>query len=91
MEFLRTEQTDEGEWVEDEDQLVRLKADFIISAFGSGLTDNDGEYYHVWGAVFDVISAMSITLQIVVCKYLEIVQVEQQHCKIISINLSFSC
>ncbi len=48
MEFLRTEQNDEGEWIEDEEQLVRVKADFIISAFGSGLTDDDGgNWYHL--------------------------------------------
>ncbi|XP_046578093.1 dihydropyrimidine dehydrogenase [NADP(+)]-like isoform X1 [Haliotis rubra] len=41
MEFLRTEQNDEGEWIEDEEQLVRVKANFIISAFGSGLTEDD--------------------------------------------------
>ncbi|XP_023660318.2 dihydropyrimidine dehydrogenase [NADP(+)] [Paramormyrops kingsleyae] len=39
MEFCRTEQTDTGDWVEDEEQTVRLKADFIISAFGSLLSD----------------------------------------------------
>ena len=27
----------QGEWVEDPDQLIRIKADFIISAFGSEL------------------------------------------------------
>ena len=42
MEFLRTEQDADGNWVEDKDQEVRLKADFIISAFGSGLTDDAG-------------------------------------------------
>ena len=42
MEFFRTEQDDEGNWIEDEDQLVRLKANFVISAFGSGLSDPDG-------------------------------------------------
>ncbi|KAK2149295.1 hypothetical protein LSH36_457g04013 [Paralvinella palmiformis] len=41
MEFLRTEQDDDGKWVEDEDQLVRLKANTVISAFGSGLSDPD--------------------------------------------------
>lgn len=40
--FLRTEQTDSGAWVEDQDQSLRLKANFIISAFGSGLADKDG-------------------------------------------------
>lgn len=39
IEFARTEQDENGQWVEDKDQLVTLKADFIISAFGSGLTD----------------------------------------------------
>ena len=43
MEFVRTELDDEGNWVEDEDQIVRIKADYVISAFGSGLTDPDGE------------------------------------------------
>jgi len=41
MEFARTELTDDGTWIEDEDQMVRLKCDYIISAFGSGLTDED--------------------------------------------------
>ena len=42
MEFCKTEQNDDGEWFEDEEQTLRLKADFVISAFGSGLTDPDG-------------------------------------------------
>ncbi|XP_078039722.1 dihydropyrimidine dehydrogenase su(r) [Augochlora pura] len=40
IEFCRTEETENGEWVEDEDQMCRLKADFIVSAFGSGLQDS---------------------------------------------------
>lgn len=44
IEFRRTEQTDNGEWIDDEDQVVSLKADFVISAFGSGLTDANGQY-----------------------------------------------
>ncbi|XP_059168916.1 dihydropyrimidine dehydrogenase [NADP(+)]-like [Physella acuta] len=40
MEFLRTEQTETGDWIEDEDQVVKLKVDYIISAFGSGITDD---------------------------------------------------
>uniref|UniRef100_A0A8C7K128 dihydropyrimidine dehydrogenase (NADP(+)) n=1 Tax=Oncorhynchus kisutch TaxID=8019 RepID=A0A8C7K128_ONCKI len=40
MEFCRTELTDEGDWMEDEDQIIRLKADYIISAFGSMLSDH---------------------------------------------------
>uniref|UniRef100_A0A8C5QTU7 Dihydropyrimidine dehydrogenase [NADP(+)] n=1 Tax=Leptobrachium leishanense TaxID=445787 RepID=A0A8C5QTU7_9ANUR len=39
MEFLRTEMDEGGHWIEDEDQLVQLKADVIISAFGSVLSD----------------------------------------------------
>lgn len=42
LQFCRTEQTEEGEWVEDEDQVVKLKADYIISAFGSMLSDPQG-------------------------------------------------
>jgi dihydropyrimidine dehydrogenase (NADP+) len=43
LKFLRTEQLDDGTWIEDEEQEVRLKADWIISAFGSGLENEDGE------------------------------------------------
>ncbi|KAM9789919.1 dihydropyrimidine dehydrogenase [NADP(+)] [Neosynchiropus ocellatus] len=39
LQFCRTEQNDAGDWVEDEDQVVRLKADYIISAFGSMLNE----------------------------------------------------
>lgn len=42
MEFYRTEQNESGEWIEDEDQVVRLKVHFLISAFGSGLYDPEG-------------------------------------------------
>jgi len=41
MTFLRTEQNDAGEWVEDEEQSVRIKASHIISAFGSGISNED--------------------------------------------------
>ena len=41
MEFFRTEQTDNGDWIEDADQAIKIKCDFIISAFGSGLTDDN--------------------------------------------------
>ena len=40
MEFYRTEQTESGEWLEDQDQIVKLKCDFVISAFGSALTED---------------------------------------------------
>lgn len=39
LELHRTEQLDDGTWVEDSEQLVKLKADFVISAFGSALMD----------------------------------------------------
>lgn len=41
VEFCRTEKDEEGKWIEDHDQIVRLKANYIISAFGSGLLDPD--------------------------------------------------
>ena len=43
LEMCRTEQDDEGNWIEDEEQMIRLKADFIISAFGSTLLNPDGK------------------------------------------------
>lgn len=44
MEFTKTEQDDEGNWYEDDDQTLTLKADWVISAFGSTLIDEDGEF-----------------------------------------------
>ncbi|XP_050345851.1 dihydropyrimidine dehydrogenase [NADP(+)] [Nymphalis io] len=41
LKMCRTEQLEDGEWIEDPDQVLQLKANFIISAFGSGLYDND--------------------------------------------------
>lgn len=52
MEFYRTEQLDNGDWVEDDEQTLRLKADFVISAFGSGLTENDGKQSLMWSRIF---------------------------------------
>ncbi|GFR62738.1 dihydropyrimidine dehydrogenase [NADP(+)]-like [Elysia marginata] len=40
MEFCRTEQDEDGVWQEDEEQVVKFKCSFVISAFGSGITDN---------------------------------------------------
>ncbi|XP_043554802.1 dihydropyrimidine dehydrogenase [NADP(+)]-like isoform X1 [Chiloscyllium plagiosum] len=40
IEFVRTEQNDLGDWIEDEDQIIRLKANVVISAFGSILSDS---------------------------------------------------
>lgn len=42
--FKRTEQDENGQWVEDVEQLSTIKANFLISAFGSGLYDNDSKY-----------------------------------------------
>lgn len=39
IQFVRTEQDEDGNWIEDEDQVVQLKAEVIISAFGSVLSD----------------------------------------------------
>ncbi|CAH1968195.1 unnamed protein product [Acanthoscelides obtectus] len=39
--FSRTEQTEDGKWVQDEEQLNTLKCNYLISAFGSGLEDQD--------------------------------------------------
>lgn len=42
LEFHRNVQNpDTNEWEEDDTQIVKLRVDFIISAFGSGLTDPD--------------------------------------------------
>lgn len=41
MEFVRTEQDDDGNWIEDEEETIRIKADYVISAFGSGLSESD--------------------------------------------------
>ncbi|XP_032884780.1 dihydropyrimidine dehydrogenase [NADP(+)] [Amblyraja radiata] len=40
IELVRTEQNDAGDWVEDEDQLIRLKANVVISAFGSIISNS---------------------------------------------------
>lgn len=42
MDFCRTEQNDNDEWIEDYDQTLQLKANFVISAFGSVLEDKKG-------------------------------------------------
>ncbi|CAI4227016.1 unnamed protein product [Auanema sp. JU1783] len=41
MSFYKTEQDDEGNWYEDKEQPLTLKADYIISAFGSTLVDKE--------------------------------------------------
>ena len=40
IEFYKTEQTDTNEWIEDKEQIIKLKCDFVISAFGSCLSDD---------------------------------------------------
>lgn len=44
VEFCRMETDASGKWVEDHDQIVRLKANFVISAFGSSLQDPNGKF-----------------------------------------------
>jgi dihydropyrimidine dehydrogenase (NADP+) len=39
LDLVRTEQTDDGDWIEDEDQVVKLKCSYVISAFGSELRE----------------------------------------------------
>ncbi|VDL69277.1 unnamed protein product [Nippostrongylus brasiliensis] len=41
MQFVRTDQDANGVWYEDEEQVLTLKADYIISAFGSALLDQE--------------------------------------------------
>ena len=38
-------QSEDGVWLEDEEQIVRLKANYVISAFGSYLGNEDGELH----------------------------------------------
>lgn len=47
VEFCRTEQNETGEWIEDHDQTTRLKANFVISAFGSGLHDKKCKNFEI--------------------------------------------
>jgi dihydropyrimidine dehydrogenase (NADP+) len=42
MEFTKTEQDLDGNWYDDEEQSMTIKADYIISAFGSALFDSNG-------------------------------------------------
>ncbi|XP_047122765.1 dihydropyrimidine dehydrogenase [NADP(+)] isoform X1 [Hydra vulgaris] len=41
MEFYRTEQQEDGTWIEDIEQTMTIKANFVISAFGSTLAEKD--------------------------------------------------
>ena len=42
MEFVKMEQELDGSWHEDPEQTLKIKAGYIISAFGSSLFDKDG-------------------------------------------------
>lgn len=53
------EQTESGEWVEDDDQTTKLKANFIISAFGSELNEKDGEISY----------SLATKMQLFICVY----------------------
>lgn len=56
MEFYRTEQNENNEWIEDREQTIRIKCDYVISAFGSSLTDDSVKRamqpirFNRWGA-----------------------------------------
>ena len=39
------EQELDGQWVEDIEQTLTLRADWVISAFGSDLINPDGNFY----------------------------------------------
>ncbi|KAG8231044.1 hypothetical protein J437_LFUL010923 [Ladona fulva] len=41
MDFIRNEEVEDGKWVPQPDQVMRLKANFIISAIGSSFADSD--------------------------------------------------
>lgn len=44
VEFYHTEQDESGEWKTNIDQVIQLKANFVISAFGSQLHDEKGNF-----------------------------------------------
>uniref|UniRef100_A0A5K3FZ43 dihydropyrimidine dehydrogenase (NADP(+)) n=1 Tax=Mesocestoides corti TaxID=53468 RepID=A0A5K3FZ43_MESCO len=39
MEFIRREQNDDGSWYSDADQVIRIKTDYVITAYGSELNE----------------------------------------------------
>ena len=55
--LARNEQDDQGDWFVDEDQLMKKKCDFVISAFGSALYSQDvkaaldGVAINKWGQI----------------------------------------
>lgn len=46
--FSRTEQTEDGKWIQDTEQLTTLKTNYLISAFGSSLDDEDSKYSFIF-------------------------------------------
>ena len=50
MDFVCTELDDDGNWVEDEEKIIRIKTDNIISAFGLGLSDESSKHIQVISA-----------------------------------------
>ena len=46
VEFCRTEQTPDGQWLNDDQQKLTLNADFVISAFGSTVSHPNGLHRH---------------------------------------------
>lgn len=57
--FSRTEQNEDGKWIQDTEQLTTLKANYLISAFGSGLEDSESKlaimkktyFYFIFSAI----------------------------------------
>lgn len=89
LQFCRTEQTEDGDWLEDEDQIIRLKADYIISAFGSMLNDPQGKLSAKHHAFFNmgikkstlVLTFATITHLIVCIHYIKVsVQCQSVFC-----------
>lgn len=47
IEFCRTELDDHGKWIEDDGQTTKLRTNYVISAFGSQLSDSSGKFHHL--------------------------------------------
>lgn len=56
MEFCRTEQVEDDKYIEDTEQTTRLKTNFVISAFGSGLYEVDGKISRIFRIVYRNVS-----------------------------------
>ena len=71
MKFFRTEQDDNGRWLDDPDQMTTLKCDFVISAFGSHLAAADVKDaispvvdMNRWGPVVDKVTLPLLQAQL---------------------------